>query len=106
MVQRQALARVLLPDPRLLLFDEPFTGLDRDGVDLLRVELQRARQHQRIILLVTHEVEALGDLPARLLVLRRGQLIAEPTAALPAQQLLEIYRPICSVAAKEPHAGA
>jgi len=92
MLQRVALARALLPDPDLLLLDEPFTGLDRDAVRLLREELRGAREAGKIIVVVTHDVEAVDGLCDRLLVLKRGRLAAElAEAGLPYRQIQEHY---------------
>jgi len=92
MLQRVALARVLLPDPELLLLDEPFTGLDRDAVALLRQQLKQVREAGTIILLVTHDVEAVDGLCDHLLVLRRGHLAAEHReSGLAGRQIQERY---------------
>jgi heme exporter protein A len=93
MTQRVALARTLLPDPDLLLLDEPFTGLDRDAIELLRTELRTAREAGKIVVVVSHDLDAMGGLVDHLLVLRRGKLAAdEQGQGLSAQDLLERYR--------------
>ena len=74
MQQRAALARVLMPEPHLLLLDEPFTGLDSASVSLLRQELCAARQAGRIVVLVSHDIAAVDGLCDVLLVLARGRL--------------------------------
>jgi len=92
MLQRLALARVLLPDPDLLLLDEPFTGLDRDAVALLRRALQGMRQAGKITLVVTHDVEAVDGLCDHLLVLKHGHLAHELAQSdLRSSQIQEHY---------------
>ena len=54
MRQRLALARTLLPDPALVLLDEPFTGLDLHASALLRGVLEGLRDGTRTVVLVTH----------------------------------------------------
>src|SRR5262249_45316134 len=54
--QRLILARALLHDPSILLFDEPFTGLDTPGERLLLETLDEERRAGKAIFLVTHDV--------------------------------------------------
>jgi heme exporter protein A len=92
MAQRLALARALLADPDLLLLDEPFTGLDREAVGLLRDELEAARAAGRLVLVVTHDLEAVDGLCGHLLVLRGGRLAVEQAeSALSSRRILELY---------------
>jgi heme exporter protein A len=92
MVQRVALARALIPEPELLLLDEPFTGLDREATDLLRREITAAREAGKIVAVVTHDVEAVDGLCGHLLVLARGRIAADlREPALGAARLRERY---------------
>ena len=61
MLQRLALCRVLLHEPELVLLDEPFAGLDREGSELLDRELV-ARRGNATFLVATHEPERLANL--------------------------------------------
>jgi heme exporter protein A len=93
MLQRVALARALLPQPRLLLLDEPFTGLDKFGVDALAQALAQARRDGRIVLVVTHDLEAIGGLCDHLVVLRGGKVSVNERREAPfqARELRERY---------------
>jgi heme exporter protein A len=74
LLQRAALARVLLHEPEVLLLDEPFTGLDLDARDLLCDVLRDAHRRGATLLMSTHDV-ALGlALCASALVLVRGRI--------------------------------
>jgi len=55
MEQRLALARTLLHDPDLLLLDEPYTGLDAQGVLSLQTLLARTKAQGKTIVLTTHD---------------------------------------------------
>jgi branched-chain amino acid transport system ATP-binding protein len=74
--------RALMTDPKLLLLDEPSSGLDRDETAVLARTLQEVQADQGFaILLVEHDVELVSSFTARAYVLDFGCLIASgPTA--------------------------
>lgn len=73
MVQRAAIARALLHDPRLLLLDEPFTGLDAVAGDRFRQLLADHRTPDRAMVIVTHHAGEAWDLATRVGVLVGGR---------------------------------
>lgn len=75
MTQRLALARMLLQDPDIWLLDEPSTGLDAQGMQLLVGLLAEARARGRCVVAVTHDLAALGVVD-REVRLRAGRLVA------------------------------
>ncbi|MBP2241494.1 heme exporter protein A [Cytobacillus eiseniae] len=77
MMQRLAIARVLLADPEYLFLDEPHTGLDQEAVSLLN-RLIEERQREGIgILLISHDFEQVVSVCERVLVLNKGRIIEE-----------------------------
>jgi heme exporter protein A len=62
MRQRLAVERALIHDPRLMLLDEPFTGLDEASRQTLRERLRVARAAGTIIILTTHDIAAIENL--------------------------------------------
>ncbi len=76
MRQRLALERALLHDPRLLLLDEPFTGLDDASVAALVARLRELRDAGRILVVVTHDLDVAERLIDKVAVLKDGRLIA------------------------------
>ena len=77
MRRRLSLARALVNDPRLLLLDEPTTGLDPQARHLMWERLQLLLQQGKSILLTTHFMDEAERLCTRLLVLDHGRKIAE-----------------------------
>jgi heme exporter protein A len=77
MRQRLGLARATLHNPSLILMDEPLTGLDRDGVQVLQSLIQQEKKRGAIQILVTHSEEPFLELADRFLFLNRGRLIAD-----------------------------
>ena len=77
MTRRLSLARALVNRPRLLLLDEPTTGLDPQARHLMWERLQLLLQQGTSILLTTHFMDEAERLCSRLLVLDHGKKIAE-----------------------------
>jgi ABC-type multidrug transport system ATPase subunit len=78
MRQRLTLERALLHDPRLVLLDEPFTGLDDASSSALVERLAELRANRRIVLVATHDLEIIDGLVDRAVMLRDGRLVALP----------------------------
>ncbi|WP_291009847.1 ATP-binding cassette domain-containing protein [Hydrogenophaga sp.] len=77
MKRRLSLARALVNNPRLLMLDEPTTGLDPQARHLMWERLQALLQQRKSILLTTHFMDEAERLCSRLLVLDHGKKIAE-----------------------------
>jgi lipooligosaccharide transport system ATP-binding protein len=77
MRRRLSLARALVNDPRLLLLDEPTTGLDPQARHLMWERLQLLLQQGKSILLTTHFMDEAERLCSRLFVLDHGRQIAQ-----------------------------
>jgi heme exporter protein A len=76
MRQRLAIERALLHAPRLVLLDEPFTGLDDAAVAATRTRLSVLRDAGCIVLLTTHDLEAVEPIVDCAVVLAGGRLHA------------------------------
>jgi heme exporter protein A len=76
MRQRLALERALIHEPRLLLLDEPFTGLDEAARQTLRARLDGVRTGGAIVLLTTHDTAAVTGLTDASVSLDEGKLAA------------------------------
>lgn len=77
MLQRVALSRAFLASPRLLVLDEPYTGLDDDGTATLNEMLGEAKQGGAATLVISHDADRLGTLRTRLCRMREGRLVEE-----------------------------
>jgi heme exporter protein A len=93
MLQRLALARALLHEPEILLFDEPSSALDPSGVRWLVSELAREREAGRLVILVTHDLEAAASVAGHLIVLRRGRVALDRSqpAGFAASEVRALY---------------
>jgi heme exporter protein A len=80
MRQRLALERSLLHTPRLVLFDEPFTGLDDRAVSLVSDRLRALAAAGAIVVLATHDLDLADGLVNRVAVIRGGRLVADEPA--------------------------
>ncbi|MBI4886825.1 MAG: ABC transporter ATP-binding protein [Acidobacteria bacterium] len=93
MRQRLALERALIHRPRLLLLDEPFTGLDDASAAALGRRLLTLREGGAIVVLATHDLDIAERLLDRAIVLREGRLVE--TVDRP-EALRSVYRSIMS----------
>ena len=74
MKQRAAIARALVHEPRLLLLDEPFTGLDEISSQSLATMLREFANHGGTVIMSTHDVERAYPVATRAVILERGSL--------------------------------
>jgi ribose transport system ATP-binding protein len=71
------IARALLSNPRLVIFDESSAALDLDATNRLHVELRRLRDEGRCVIIVTHRIAELIRIADRATVLRDGAVVGE-----------------------------
>ncbi|OLC11648.1 MAG: hypothetical protein AUH44_02015 [Chloroflexi bacterium 13_1_40CM_68_15] len=81
MRQRLALARALLPDPPLVILDEPTVGLDPQASRDLRDRVRELRAQGRTVLLTTHYMEEADQLCDRVAIIDHGRIVALDTPA-------------------------
>jgi lipopolysaccharide export system ATP-binding protein len=73
------IARALITNPRLILLDEPFSGVDPKAVEELRREIQRLRTDGIAILLTDHNVHETLRVTDRSYVIHEGQVVSAGT---------------------------
>ena len=88
MRQRVAIARALLQQPSLLLFDEPSTGLDPEGVTWLAKTLRRLRDTGCTIAMSVHGESEVAELATRAVRLEAGRVAADTRAGTSARAIL------------------
>jgi len=81
MRKRLALARALLPDPPLVILDEPTVGLDPQASRDLRDRVRELRAQGRTVLLTTHYMEEADQLCDRVAIIDHGKIVALDTPA-------------------------
>ena len=81
MRQRLGIAAALLGDPPVLMFDEPFNGMDPEGIVWMRGFLRSLSREGRAILVSSHLMSELEDTADHLVVVGRGTVIADASVA-------------------------
>jgi ABC-type multidrug transport system ATPase subunit len=76
MRQRVALERALIHRPRLLLLDEPFTGLDDASTAALASRLDALKRAGAIVVVATHDLDLAEGMFDRAVFLRDGRMVA------------------------------
>ncbi|MCM3587951.1 heme ABC exporter ATP-binding protein CcmA [Mesobacillus maritimus] len=75
MIQRLAIARVLLAEPNILMLDEPHTGLDQEAVALLNKIIKEKQKNGKSILIISHDFEQVHTLADRVAILKKGVIV-------------------------------
>lgn len=75
MRQRLGIAQAIMEDPKLLILDEPFNGLDEDGVQLVRNVLKEKREEGKTIILSSHNSEDIRPLCDTVHRLYKGEIM-------------------------------
>jgi ABC-2 type transport system ATP-binding protein len=81
MRQRLGLAAALLGDPSILILDEPFNGMDPEGIIWVRGLLRSLAAQGRAVLVSSHLMSELEDAATHLVVIGRGRLVADTSVA-------------------------
>jgi ABC-2 type transport system ATP-binding protein len=81
MRQRLGIAGALLGDPKVLIFDEPFNGMDPEGIVWMKGFLRSLAAQGRAVLVSSHLMSELEDSADHVVVVGRGRVIADTTVA-------------------------
>jgi len=76
MQQRLSIGRAILHDPRILLFDEPHTGLDQEAAVMLDGVLHEVATRGRTVVMTSHDLTRATDLADRVDILHKGKIAA------------------------------
>lgn len=93
--RKLAVAGVLAMKPKIIVFDEPFTGLDYPGVVQVLKEIVSLHKNGHTIILVTHELEKTLAHADRLIIMEKGRIVrdGEPSQLINEVELYGIRRP-------------
>lgn len=88
--RKVSLASVLAMDPRVLVLDEPTTGLDADDIDDLMSSIDRLNAEGRTIILITHDMRLVANHARRVVVMGSGRVLldSDPKGAFYDLQIL------------------
>ncbi|HEX8991284.1 MAG TPA: heme ABC exporter ATP-binding protein CcmA [Anaerolineales bacterium] len=93
MQQRLAIGRAILHDPEVMLFDEPYTGLDQDASLMLDDLLRAVAAQGRTIVMTSHDLARAEELATRFDVLSRGSIAASASRRqISRHNLLTFYK--------------
>jgi ABC-2 type transport system ATP-binding protein len=81
MRQRLGIAAALLGDPPVLIFDEPYNGMDPEGIVWMKSFLRSLAAQGRAVLVSSHLMSELEEVAGHLVVVGRGRVIADTTVA-------------------------
>jgi ABC-2 type transport system ATP-binding protein len=91
MKQRLGIAAALLGEPETIILDEPFNGLDVDGIKWLRGLTQGLAKEGKAVLISSHLMSEVQAIAERIIVLAQGKLIADMTIEDMSQKSLSTH---------------
>ncbi len=77
MQQRLTIARALLNNPKIILLDEPFSGLDQQGIDIFTKLLSSLLSPNRLLIMTTHNLQLGWQLASHYAIIARGRLMEQ-----------------------------
>ena len=75
MIQRIAIARAIVHDPKILYLDEPHTGLDQGAIGILNNVVESMKAKGTTTLMVTHDFKQAAEICDRILIVKNGKIV-------------------------------
>lgn len=75
MIQRVAIARAIIHDPRILLLDEPHTGLDQQAIVILNKVILEMKSQGTTTVMVTHDFKQAAEICDRIIIVKNGKIV-------------------------------
>ncbi len=98
MQQRLSIGRAVIHDPDVILFDEPYTGLDQDASSMLDQVLLKIAGQGKTIVMTSHDLSRIAELASRFDVISRGVIAASANRnQVGPNNLLKFYREVVNV---------
>jgi heme exporter protein A len=75
MIQRVAIARAIIHNPRILLLDEPHTGLDQQAIAILNKVILEMKAQGTTTVMVTHDFKQAAEICDRIIIVKNGKIV-------------------------------
>lgn len=75
MIQRVAIARAIIHNPRILLLDEPHTGLDQQAIAILNKVILEMKDQGTTTVMVTHDFKQAAEICDRIIIVKNGKIV-------------------------------
>ena len=91
MKQKVSLCCAMLPDPKVIILDEPLSGLDPHGIRQLQRAIEEMREAGKSVLVSTHMIDTVESSWDVTFIMKKGQMVRECRLAEQAETLEDIY---------------
>ncbi|MCL2360527.1 MAG: ABC transporter ATP-binding protein [Defluviitaleaceae bacterium] len=91
MKQKVSICCAMLPDPKVIIFDEPLSGLDPHGIRQLQRAIEEMREQGKSVLVSTHMIDTVEASWDVTFIMKKGQMVRECRRAEQAETLEDIY---------------